>query len=70
MWILTTDKLPELNKEVLVVTRDPFGKACNYNVAFLFKSGIDGRLMWTDECEMECELTDVVAWMPFPKYHD
>lgn len=67
-WIKTTDKLPELNKEVLVVTRDPFGKACDYNVAFLFKSGLDGRLMWGDNGEFECELDEVVAWLPFEPY--
>lgn len=67
-WIKTTDKLPELNKEVLAVTRDPFGKACDYYVAFLFKSGIDGRLMWADGRDFECELDEVVAWLPFEPY--
>lgn len=69
-WIKTSERLPAIGEDVLIVTRDIFGKPCYYFVASLFKSGIDGSLMWTDGCEMECELTDVVAWMPFPKYHD
>ena len=67
-WIKTSEKLPEIDEEVLIVAKDILGTPRNYTTASLFKSGIDGRLMWANGWEFECELTDVVAWMPFPKY--
>lgn len=63
-WIPTSERLPEINKPVLVWLYD------EYYLSELHS--IDGVLYWDfDQFELSGnEFDDVVAWMPLPEPYD
>ena len=69
-WIKTSEKLPEVDKAVFIVTKHPKFGWIDYDVAKPFNAYGDGRLMFEGAFAQEYELTEVLAWMPIPEYYD
>lgn len=61
-WISVEDRLPELDKEVIVLAKDKF-----IDIDQLADNGEGGYYWWKNERVIYCEEDKITHWMPIPK---
>ena len=64
-WIPVTERLPEIDKEVLVTD----GELCRGCSLFEPQDNEDGLYQWEDNYGHWYEFETWVAWMPLPEYY-
>lgn len=61
-WISVEDKLPELDKEVIILDK---GK--HIDIDFLMDDGEGGYFWWKSDESICCEDDEITHWMPLPE---
>lgn len=64
-WISVEDKLPEPEKEVIVLAKDKY-----IDIDQLADNGEGGYYWWKNERVIFCEEDKITHWMPIPKLQE